>query len=51
MSCEKEEKNVNIIEKLDREQLRNDIPEFRSGDTVREHVKIIEGKTDRIQVF
>lgn len=51
MSCEKEEKIVNIIETLEREQLRNDIPEFRSGDTVRIHVKVIEGKTERIQVF
>lgn len=51
MSCEKEEKIVNIIETLEREQLRNDIPEFRSGDTVRVHVKVIEGKTERIQVF
>ena len=48
---EKEEKIVNIIETLEREQLRNDIPEFRSGDTVRVHVKVIEGKTERIQVF
>lgn len=51
MFCEKEEKIVNIIETLEREQLRNDIPEFRSGDTVRVHVKVIEGKTERIQVF
>ena len=51
MPCEKEEKIVNIIETLEREQLRNDIPEFRSGDTVRVHVKVIEGKTERIQVF
>ena len=42
---------MNIIETLEREQLRNDIPEFRSGDTVRVHVKVIEGKTERIQVF
>ena len=51
MSCEKEEKIVNIIETLEREQLRNDIPQFRSVDTVRVHVKVIEGKTERIQVF
>ncbi|WP_423777905.1 50S ribosomal protein L19 [Dialister micraerophilus] len=51
MSCEKEEKIVNIIETLEKEQLRNDIPEFRPGDTVRVHTKVIEGKTERIQVF
>jgi large subunit ribosomal protein L19 len=51
MSCEKEEKIVNIIETLENEQLRNDIPEFRPGDTVRVHVKVVEGKNERIQVF
>ena len=51
MSCEKEEKIVNIIETLENEQLRNDIPGFRLGDTVRVHVKVIEGKNERIQVF
>ena len=51
MSCEKEEKIVNIIETLENEQLRKDIPEFRPGDTVRVHVKVIEGKTERVQVF
>ena len=42
---------MNIIETLEKEQLRNDIPEFRPGDTVRVHTKVIEGKTERIQVF
>ena len=42
---------MNIIETLENEQLRNDIPEFRPGDTVRVHVKVIEGKTERVQVF
>ncbi|WP_297022067.1 50S ribosomal protein L19 [Dialister sp.] len=42
---------VNIIETLENEQLRKDIPEFRPGDTVRVHVKVIEGKTERVQVF
>ena len=51
MSCEKEEKIVNIIETLENEQLRNDIPEFRPGDTVRVHVKVVEGKTERVQGF
>lgn len=47
----KEEKIVNIIETLEREQLRDDIPEFRPGDTVRVHTKVVEGKNERIQVF
>ena len=34
---------MNIIETLENEQLRNDIPEFRPGDTVRVHVKVFEG--------
>ena len=51
MSREKEEKIVSIIETLENEQLRSDIPAFRPGDTVRVHVKVIEGKTERIQVF
>ena len=42
---------MNIIETLEKEQLRNDIPAFRPGDTVRVHTKVIEGKTERIQVF
>lgn len=42
---------MNIIEALENEQLRKDIPEFRPGDTVRVHVKVVEGKTERIQVF
>lgn len=42
---------MNIIETLENEQLRNDTPEFRPGDTVRVHVKVIEGKTERVQVF
>lgn len=42
---------TNIIEKLEKEQLRLDIPEFDSGDTVKVHVKISEGEKERIQIF
>lgn len=42
---------MNIIQALEQEQLRKDIPSFRSGDTVRVHVKVIEGTRERIQVF
>jgi len=41
----------NIIDMLEKEQMRSDIPEFKSGDTVRVHVKIKEGDKERIQVF
>ena len=42
---------MNIIQALEQEQLRTDIPEFISGDTVRVHVKVVEGSRERIQVF
>ena len=41
----------NIIDKINEKQIRNDIPEFRVGDTVRVDYKIIEGKRERIQAF
>ncbi|MCD8119088.1 MAG: 50S ribosomal protein L19 [Lachnospiraceae bacterium] len=40
-----------IIKKIEDEQLKTDIPEFRTGDTVRVHAKIKEGNRERIQVF
>ena len=42
---------MNPIEAIEREQLRTDIPEFKAGDTVRVHVKVVEGEKERIQVF
>lgn len=42
---------MDIIRALEQEQLRQDIPSFRPGDTVRVHVKVIEGTRERIQVF
>src|SRR5690625_5454573 len=42
---------MNLIEQLNKKTLRDDIPEFRPGDTVAVHVNIIEGETQRIQVF
>lgn len=42
---------MNIINVIEQEQLRNDIPEFRVGDTVRVHVKVVEGNRERIQAF
>ena len=41
----------NIIDVLEQEQLKNDIPAFRPGDTVQVHVKVVEGTRERIQVF
>ena len=42
---------MNIIEALDKEQLRSDIPEFRAGDTVKVYVKVVEGTRERVQMF
>jgi len=42
---------MNVIELLEKEQMRTDLPDFRPGDTVRVHVKIVEGQKQRIQVF
>ena len=43
--------NLNIIELIEREQLRDNIPQFAPGDTVRVHAKIVEGNRERIQIF
>lgn len=42
---------MNVIEALEKEQMRGDIPAFRPGDTVKVHVKIKEGEKERIQMF
>ncbi len=40
-----------VIETLERAQIRGDLPQFKAGDTVRVHFKVIEGQRHRIQVF
>ena len=42
---------MNLIEKLDQENMKETLPEMNVGDTVRVHVKIKEGSRERIQVF
>jgi large subunit ribosomal protein L19 len=42
---------MNVIEMLEKEQMRGDIPGFKSGDTIRVFVRIIEGQKQRIQAF
>ncbi|HOP75122.1 MAG TPA: 50S ribosomal protein L19 [Bacillota bacterium] len=42
---------MNIIDTLEKEMMRTDIPDFQPGDTVRVHVKVVEGGKERIQVF
>ncbi|CAM4224620.1 50S ribosomal protein L19 [Lacicoccus alkaliphilus] len=40
-----------LINELTKEQLKTDLPDFKAGDTVRVHVRIVEGSRERIQVF
>ena len=40
-----------LIYNLTKDQLRTDIPDFRPGDTVKVHAKVVEGNRERIQVF
>jgi large subunit ribosomal protein L19 len=40
-----------LIQEITKEQLRTDLPDFRPGDTVRVHVKVVEGTRERIQIF
>ncbi len=42
---------MNVIDRLEMEQMKKDIPAFKAGDTLRVHVKIVEGDKQRIQVF
>jgi large subunit ribosomal protein L19 len=42
---------MNTLDALDAASLRDDIPDFRPGDTVKVHVRVIEGTRSRIQVF
>ncbi len=41
----------NIIAEITKDQIRTDIPKFRAGDTVRLHVRIVEGTRERIQLY
>ena len=40
-----------LIKSLEQEQLKNEVPNFGPGDTVKVHVRIVEGKRERVQVF
>jgi large subunit ribosomal protein L19 len=42
---------MNTVDLVDRARLRDDLPEFRAGDTVRVHVRVVEGERERVQVF
>lgn len=42
---------VDVIRSFEREQMRDDIPDFKAGDSVRAHVKVVEGTRERLQAF
>ncbi len=42
---------TNVIDQVAAASLRSDVPEFRAGDTIKVHVKVVEGNRSRVQVF
>ena len=42
---------MSLIREIESEHLRMDLPEFRSGDNIKVHLRIIEGEKERIQIF
>ncbi len=42
---------MNTIEEIEAAQLRDDVPDFSPGDTVRVHVRVVEGNRERVQIF
>ena len=42
---------MNTLQTLDAESLRSDVPDFRPGDTLKVHVRVIEGSRSRVQLF
>ena len=49
--CYKRKKAMNILDKIDKEQMRFDHPHFQGGDTIRVHIRIVEGDKERVQIF
>ena len=43
--------DLSLVDRITKEQMRDDIPPFRAGDTLRVHVRIREGEKSRIQIF
>lgn len=42
---------MNLIDLIEQEQIKKDLPNFSPGDTVRVHLKVVEGERERIQVY
>src|SRR6202046_5485476 len=49
--CDRRTPLMHPTETIDRDSLRDDIPPFRPGDTVKVHVRVVEGTRERIQIF
>lgn len=49
--CEEATIAMHTLDSVDAAQLRDDIPDFRAGDTLKVHVRVVEGNRSRIQVF
>lgn len=49
--CRRNNKMNELIRKIEAEQMKAEVPEFRVGDTVRVHARVIEGNRERTQVF
>lgn len=43
--------SMNVIDKIEREQMKSDVPDFRPGDTVNVHSRVVEGGKERIQIY
>jgi large subunit ribosomal protein L19 len=50
-TCEEVNIMTNVIDLVDGAAARDDIPQFRAGDTLKVHVRVVEGNRSRIQVF
>jgi large subunit ribosomal protein L19 len=46
-----EDAAMNTLDQLDSESIRTDIPDFRAGDTLKVHARVVEGNRSRVQVF
>ncbi len=42
---------MHLTEAIDKDSMKSDVPEFRAGDTVKVHVRVVEGSRERVQVF
>lgn len=50
-ACKEAISTMHTLDAVDAAQLRDDVPEFRAGDTLKVHVRVVEGNRSRVQVF